>query len=228
MLSVQGHLLMVLEDTLYRQSSPQAPENPFGASAVTFDDFIEGPNASMSTLQMSMANCHRSMAENRLIIVLRDFVLEPSPELAPARRMYVDSFMRVLKTAARKTSLFNHSACFVLCDFVEEAAPLVNRYCRKIKEDLFEWPFWMDVCKQLTRSRNSMTEIRLFAFLFSMWKPWTSNTSRYHELCTQFLLHDDYFYTYFSHWNPMVRSYFHRLLCWRVARFNTDPAPIDS
>jgi Protein of unknown function (DUF1765) len=227
MLSVQGHLLMVLEDTFYRQSSPQAPDSSFGASSVTFDDFIEGPNAGMSTLSLGMANCHRSMAENRLIILLQDFVSDSSPELSQVRRMYVDSFMRVLKTASRKTSLFNHSACFVLCDFVEEAAPLVNRYCRKIKEDIFEWPFWMDVCKQLTRSHNSMTEVRLFAFLFAMWKQWTSNTARYHELCTQFLLHDDYFYTYFSHWNPMVRSYFHRLLCWRLARFNTDPTPVD-
>ncbi|EED19181.1 conserved hypothetical protein [Talaromyces stipitatus ATCC 10500] len=228
MLSVQGHLLMVLEDTLYRQSSPPAPENPFAPSAVTFDDFIEGPNTAMSTMHMGMANCHRSMAENRLIILLRDFLSEPSPELAPARRMYFDSFMRVLKTAARKTSLFNHNACFVLCDFVEETAPLVDRYSRKIKEDVFQWPFWLDVCKQLTLSQNSMTEIRLFSFLFSMWKSWTSNKERYHDLCTQFLLHDDYFYTYFSHWNPMVRAYFHRLICWRVARFNENPTPIDS
>lgn len=229
MLSVQGQLLMVLEDTLYRQSSPQAPDNPFSATSVTFDDFIEGPNASMSTLPMGLANSHRSMTENRLIILLRDFLSEPSLELMQARRMYINSFMRVLKTAARKTSLFNHNACFVLCDFVEEAAPLINRYCRKIKEDVFHWPFWMDVCKQLTRSQNSMTEVRLFAFLFSIWKPWTSDTEHYHDLCTQFLLHDDYFYTYFSHWNPMVRAYFHRLLCWRVARLNSNPeSAVDS
>jgi hypothetical protein len=228
MLSVQGHLLMVLEDTLYRQSSPQAPENPFAPSSVTFDDFIEGPNTAMSTMHLGMANCHRSMAENRLIILLRDFLSEPSPELAPARRMYIDSFMRVLKTAARKTSLFNHNACLVLCGFVEETAPLIDRYARKIKEDIFHWPFWLDVCKQMTLSQNSMTEVRLFSFLFSMWKSWTSNKERYYNLCSQFLLHDDYFYTYFSHWNPMVRAYFQRLICWRVARFSANPTPVES
>ncbi|OKL63300.1 hypothetical protein UA08_01293 [Talaromyces atroroseus] len=94
-----------------------APDTSFGASSVTFDDFIEGPNAAMSTLSLGMANCHRSMAENRLIILLKDFLSEPSPELAQARRI---------------------------------------------------------------------------------------------------------------HWNPMVRSYFHRLLCWRLARFNADPTPADS
>uniref|UniRef100_A0A093VG36 Uncharacterized protein n=2 Tax=Talaromyces marneffei PM1 TaxID=1077442 RepID=A0A093VG36_TALMA len=210
MLSVQGHLLMVLEDTLYRQSSPPAPENPFAPSSVTFDDFIEGPNTAMSTMHMGMANCHRSMAENRLIILLRDFLLGPSAELALARRMYIDSFMRVLKTAARKTSLFNHNACLVLCDFVEETAPLIDRYARKIKEDIFHWSFWLDVCKQMTLSQNSMTE------------------ERYNDLCSRFLLHDDYFYTYFSHWNPMVRAYFLRLICWRVARFNANPTPVES
>lgn len=228
MLSVQGHLLMVLEDTLYRQSSPQAPENPFAPSSVTFDDFIEGPNTAMSTMHLGIANCHRSMAENRLIILLRDFLSEPSPDLAPARRMYIDSFMRVLKTAARKTSLFNHNACLVLCDFVEETAPLIDRYARKIKEDIFHWSFWLDVCKQMTLSQNSMTEVRLFSFLFSMWKSWTSNKERYYNLCSQFLLHDDYFYTYFSHWNPMVRAYFQRLICWRVARFSANPTPVES
>ncbi|QGA12526.1 hypothetical protein EYB26_000170 [Talaromyces marneffei] len=228
MLSVQGHLLMVLEDTLYRQSSPPAPENPFAPSSVTFDDFIEGPNTAMSTMHMGMANCHRSMAENRLIILLRDFLLGPSAELALARRMYIDSFMRVLKTAARKTSLFNHNACLVLCDFVEETAPLIDRYARKIKEDIFHWSFWLDVCKQMTLSQNSMTEVRLFSFLFSMWKSWTSNKERYNDLCSRFLLHDDYFYTYFSHWNPMVRAYFLRLICWRVARFSANPTPVES
>jgi hypothetical protein len=44
----------------------------------------------------------------------------------------------------------------------------------------------------------------------------------------QFLLHEDHFYRYFSHWSPMVRAYFHRLLCWRVARLNADPLPVES
>jgi hypothetical protein len=80
----------------------------------------------------------------------------------------------------------------------------------------------------MTLSQNSMTEVRLFSFLFSMWKPWTSNKERYYNLCSQFLLHDDYFYTYFSHWNPMVRAYFQRLICWRVARFSANPTLVES
>ncbi|KAH8694920.1 hypothetical protein BGW36DRAFT_298792 [Talaromyces proteolyticus] len=228
MVSVQGQLLVVLEDTLYRQSSPQMPENAFATSSVTFDDLMEAPDTAMSTLPLGAANRHRSMAENRLIILLRDLFTDPSQESTQARRIYADSFMRTLKTAARRTSLFDHNACFVLCDFVEEAAPLINQYCRKIKEDIFDWPFWMDVCKQMARSQNSLTEVRLFAFVFSLWKTWTSDSQRHRDLCEQFLLNDNYFYHYFSHWSPMVRSYFHRLLCWRVARFNEDPSSVDS
>lgn len=226
---VQAQLLVVLEDTIYRQSSSQVPENSFSASSVTFDDLMAGPDAAMSALPMGGgANCQRSMAENRLIILLRDLLSDPSRNLEQARRSYADSFMRTLKSAARRISLFDHNSCFILCDFVEEAAPLVNRYSRKIMEDVFDWPFWTDVCKQMTRSSNSLTEVRLFAFIFSIWKTWTSDPKRHRELCELFLLNDEYFYRYFSHWSPMVRAYFHRLLCWRVARFNEYATPVDS
>ncbi|CRG86067.1 UPF0592 membrane protein [Talaromyces islandicus] len=225
---IQAQLLVVLEDTIYRQSSSQVPENAFAASSVTFDDLMAGPDAAMSALPLGSANCQRSMAENRLIILLRDLLSDPSRDLEQARRSYADTFMRTLKSAARRISLYDHNACFILCDFVEEAAPLVNRYSRKIMEDVFDWPFWTDVCKQMTRSQNSLTEVRLFAFVFSLWKTWTSDPKRHRELCELFLLHDEYFYHYFSHWSPMVRAYFHRLLCWRVARFNENPTTVDS
>jgi hypothetical protein len=227
-LSVHGQLLVVLEDTLYRQSASHMPESPFATSSVTFDDFMGGPDATASALPLGAANCHRSMAENRLIILLRDFLSESSQESPEARRVYATSFVSILKTAARKTSLFDHNACFLLCDFVEEALPIINRYCEKSQDDIFDWPFWMDVCKQMTRSENSLTEVRVLAFVFCIWKIWTSDPDRHRDLCMQFLLHEDYFYRYFSHWSPMVRAYFHRLLCWRVARLQTEPLAVES
>lgn len=227
-LPVHGQLLVVLEDTLYKQSGPQMPENPHAVSSITFDDFMEGPDASVSALPLGSANCHRSMAENRLIILLRDFLSESSQEPTEARRLYAESFTSIMKAAARKTSLFDHNACFVLCDFIEEAITIITRYCQSIKEDLFDWKFWLDVCKQMTRSHNALTEVRVFAFIYCVWTTWTSNEERKRDLCLGFLLHEDYFYHYFSHWSPMVRAYFHRLLCWRVARYNSDPSPTDS
>jgi len=40
-------------------------------------------------------------------------------------------------------------------------------------------------------------------------------------------LDEDIFITHFCHWSPMVRHYFFRLICWRVARVDSDPSDVD-
>ncbi|KAL1868369.1 hypothetical protein Plec18167_008294 [Paecilomyces lecythidis] len=227
-LSVHGQLLVVLEDTLYKQSIPQMSENPHTVGSVTFDDFMEGPDASVSAMPLGVANCHRSMAENRLIILLRDLLSESSAEPFGARQLYAESFCGIMKAAARKVSRFDHNACFVLCDFLEEVGSIFVRYSQIIHTELFDWEFWLDVCRQMMKSHNSLTEVRVFAFFFCIWNTLTSCEERKGDLCHGILLNEHYFYHYFNHWSPMVRSYFHRLICWRVARYNGEPSPMDS
>lgn len=216
-LLVHSQLLVVLEDTLYRQSGPQPPE-PYQTSLVTFDDFVEGPDASMSGPSLPSANCQRSMATNRLIILLRDILSDSAREMGTLREVYAETFTGILQTAARKTSLFNHNACYVLCDFLEEAIPILHRYGKKNKHEVFDWEFWTDVCRRMMRSEKSLTEMRVFAFVYAVWGTWTVSPERHRDLCLGLLLNDECFYRYFGHWNPMVRAFYHRLLCWRVAR----------
>jgi hypothetical protein len=228
LLLVHAQLLFVLEDTIYKQSAQQAPD-PHSAAAITFDDFIESPDASASTHHLrSGSNSHRSMAENRLIILLRDFLSEQSAEPNRARLFFAESFCGIIKAAAQKMSLFDHNACFLLCDFLEEIIPIITRYAQSIETDLFDWSFWLEVCRQMMQSHNSLTEVRVFSFLYCVWGTWTATEERKASLCLDFLLHEPIFYHYFNHWSPMVRAYFHRLLCWRVGRFNTDPSSLDS
>lgn len=228
LLPIHAQLLVVLEETLYKQSVPQLPENSHAAAAITFDDFIEGPDASVPALPFGGANSHRSIAENRLVILLRDFLSETSVEPSPARLLYAESFCGVMKIATRRTSLFDHSACFLLCDFVEEAIPILTRYSQSTGTDIFDWSFWLDVCRQMLQSHNSLTEVRTFSFLFSIWNTWVASEERKANLCLGFLLHESLFYHYFNHWSPMVRAYFHRLLCWRIGRYNGEPSPLNS
>ncbi|KAJ6074699.1 uncharacterized protein N7446_002476 [Penicillium canescens] len=228
LLLVHAQLLFVLEDTIYKQSAQQAPD-PHSAAAITFDDFIESPDASASTHHLrSGSNSHRSMAENRLIILLRDFLSEQSAEPNRARLFFAESFCGIIKATAQKMSLFDHNACFLLCDFLEEIIPIITRYAQSIETDLFDWSFWLEVCRQMMQSHNSLTEVRVFSFLYCVWGTWTATEERKASLCLDFLLHEPIFYHYFNHWSPMVRAYFHRLLCWRVGRFNTDPSSLDS
>ncbi|OJJ51520.1 hypothetical protein ASPZODRAFT_148787 [Penicilliopsis zonata CBS 506.65] len=234
LLPVHSQLLVVLEDTLYKQSaaSPSAAASAENSShsvaAITFDDFIEGADASVSALPLGTANSHRSMAENRLVILLRDFLSESSVEPNRARLFYAESFCSVMKAGARKTSLFDHNACFLLCDFIEEVIPILTRYAQSIESELFDWKFWLVVCRQMMQSHNSLTEIRVFSFLFGIWNTWVATEERKGDVCLGVLLDEPFFYHYFNHWSPMVRAYFHRLLCWRVARFNGEPTPLDT
>ncbi|RDW86363.1 DUF1765 domain-containing protein [Aspergillus mulundensis] len=228
LLPIHAQILVVLEDTLYKQSQNQAPESSHNTAAITFDDFIEGAEGSASALPLGTANSHRSMAENRLIILLRDYLSDSSLEPHHARLFYAESFCMIMKTTAQRTSLFDHNACFLLCDFVEEAIPIIARYSRSIEMDLFDWKFWLEACRQMMQSHNSLTEVRVFSFLFCIWGTWTASEERKADLCLGFLLDEPLFYHYFSHWSPMVRAYFHRLLCWRLGRFNGDPSPLDS
>ncbi|KAJ6138372.1 hypothetical protein N7471_004858 [Penicillium samsonianum] len=229
LLIVHAQLLFVLEDTIYKQSAQQGSDNPHTAAAITFDDFIESPDASASTQHLrSGNNTHRSMAENRLIILLRDLLSESSVEPNRARLLFAESFCGIIKAAAQKTSLFDHNACFLLCDFLEEVIPIITRYAQSIETELFDWGFWLDVCRQMMQSHNSLTEVRVFSFLFCIWGTWTATEERKASICLDFLLHEPIFYHYFNHWSPMVRAYFHRLLCWRVGRFNTEPSSLDS
>lgn len=228
LLPIHAQILVVLEDTLYKQSQGPAQESSHNTAAITFDDFIEGADGSASALPLGTANSHRSMAENRLIILLRDYLSESSVEPNHARLFYAESFCLILKTTAQRTSLFDHNACFLLCDFVEEVIPIIARYSKMIEMDLFDWKFWLEACRQMMQSHNSLTEVRVFSFLFSIWGTWTGSEERKADLCLGFLLGEPLFYHYFSHWSPMVRAYFHRLLCWRLGRFNGDPTPLDS
>ncbi|KAJ5773922.1 hypothetical protein N7457_008818 [Penicillium paradoxum] len=207
LLMVHAQLLLVLEDTLYKQDT----------GCCCFPHHLRNGS-----------NSHRSMVENRLIILLRDFLSESSVEPNRARLLFAESFCSIIKSAAQKTSLFDHNACFLLCDFLEEVIPIITRYAQSIETELFDWGFWLTVCRQMMQSHNSITEIRVFAFLFSVWGTWTATDERKASICLDFLLNEPVFYYYFNHWSPMVRAYFHRLLCWRVGRFNTEPSSLDS
>lgn len=229
LLLIHAQLLVALEDTIYKQSTSPMPENPHSAAAITFDDFIESPDAAASPHPLAGSrNSHRSMAENRLIILLRDFLSDSSAEPNRARLLYAETFCGVLKVAAQRISLFDHNACFLLCDFVEEVVPIITRYAQSIETELFDWSFWLEVCRQMMQSHNSLTEVRVFSFIYCVWGTWTATEERKASLCLDFLLHEPIFYHYFNHWSPMVRAYFHRLLCWRIGRYNGTPSALDS
>jgi hypothetical protein len=213
---VLSQVLTVLETTIYRQAGQATPES---FASGTIDD-VNGPD-SIAPMPMTIANAARSMAENRLIMLLRDVTGDKLPERHPLRDVYLRSFNGVLKAACRKVSVFNNDACFVLCDFMEEVLPIMSRYqSSQPNSDVLDWTFWLQVCQKMMESHNTLTKVRLIAFMYSMWNFLLMNERMKHKICLDWLLGPEFFQEHFEHWCPMVRHYFHRLLCWRVARYD--------
>ena len=217
---VHAQTLVNLDSTIHRQASQMQADGFAGASTITFDDVLSDPDASTSPVPLPPTNATRLMAENRLIMLIRDFLSERSAQHLAARHIFAQGFNDILRSAAQKTSLFDHKACYTLCDFLEEAFFIIVRYdsMSHIEGSILDWPFWLESFRQMVASQNTMTEIRLYAFLYGSWTSITSDRDRHEKLCLDFLLEPSFFEGRFNHWCPMVRAYYMRLLCWRIAR----------
>ena len=218
-LLVQAQMLSVLDATMQRVNS-KPPIDQNGALPMTFDDILGEADANATVLPLPANGAVRSMAENRLILLLRDCLSGSTSMTERTRSIFAQSFSTVLQATARKTSIFDHNACFALCDFLEEALVILTRHDQASESatTVIDWDFWLDVCKHMLQSRNSMTEVRLCAFLYAMWPIITSKDDKKRQICNDWLLTEETFYTQFNHWCPMVRAFFMRLLVWRVAR----------
>lgn len=217
---VHAQILIVLETTLYRAAGQQTVDN-FASGAGGY----EGADA-LASLPMTIANASRNINENRLVMLLRDLLGDPQYEHSSVRELYASSFGNVVKAAARKVSLYNNDACFILCDFMEEIFPILLRHYQN-DTPFLDWPFWFKVCRQMMQSENTLTQIRLIAFVYSVWNIIIADEGRKEDLVLDWLLDEDIFNAHFCHWSPMVRHYFSRLLCWRVARLDRDPSDLD-
>ncbi|KAF7936191.1 uncharacterized protein EAE98_002410 [Botrytis deweyae] len=220
---VQAQILTALDATIHRQPAVEA-------LPITFDDVLAGADASAAALPLPSTNSARLMAENRLIMLLRDFLSERPADFEPARMTFAQAFSKMMQASARRTSLYDHNACFVLCDFMDEALSLFVRFhhAHEFEDDFIEWHFWLDVCRKILESQNSMSEIRLFAFLYSAWNLVTNNETRKEILCLEWLLTEETFDKFFNHWCPMVRAYYMRLLCWRLCREDGEATDLDT
>ncbi|KAK4937193.1 hypothetical protein LTR10_022098 [Elasticomyces elasticus] len=218
---VCAQILVVLEDTIYRQANHRRFANDDEAEGPYFDR--DHPDA-MAPLPVAIANADRLIAENRLVILLRDVLGDLDPDFAPFRKLFANSFEAVVRAATCKISMYNTDSCFVLCDFMEEVLPIMFRY-HQIYNDIpaLDWPFWLEVFKQMMQSQTTLTRIRLIAFLYNKWSILIFNEERKRDLVLGWLLDPQVFEDNFCHWSPMVRHFFYRLLCWRLARYDNGP-----
>lgn len=227
LLMIHAQLLANLDATIHREEATELAK--LETTDITFDDVLAEPNASATGVPFSPANVNRLMAENRIVMLLRDCLSERNIRDANARRFFAESFNDVLQAATKKTSLFNQHACYTLCDFLEEAIAILVRYENTCEDGfkILNWPFWFTVWRKMMQSQNTSTLVRLFSLLYTTWAYVTEDEERKLLLCDNFILDPEVFMTHFNHWCPMVRGYYMRLLSWRVARYDFTTA-VDS
>jgi len=222
---VHAQMLARLDSAIHLQTSQINNDPNNELVSATFDDMLPH-DAATPAVPATPANPSRLMAENGLIVLLRDFISDRKPPYPWAYHLFAESFYDVLTTAVRTTSLYNNNACFIICDFLQEALPVLIQFERNAAEDrpILDWTFWVHVFRHMVRSENTMTEIRLYAFLFTFWTTISGSHAWKDDLCVRLLLEKSHFESRFNHWCPMVRAYYMRLLCWRIARFDGDPS----
>ena len=227
---VQAQLLTVLDATLQRSNSEPSKHQDRALGPTFFDETLGEANTAANIQFLPSNGIYRSMAENRLVMLLRDCLSGNNVMSHQTQHVFADSFHRLLKAAARGTSVFDHNACFTLCDFLEEAMSILHRFSLSSGSSRAnpDWPFWLNVYQRFLESRNVMTEIRLFAFVFNMWGTIAGDQYRKRELCLDWLLHHDTFQRQFNHWCPMVRAFYMRLLIWRVGRLDGRDSILDT
>ena len=199
---VQGQLLAVMDATIHRGSALAQAE---ASQSTTFDEIL-GADASANPLPLHAPNTARLMAENRLIMLLRDFLSNSAAVSDVARGTFAALFGNLLKAATKRTSLHDHDACFILCDFLEESMFILARFFRGAADpaSFLDWDFWFGVLKRLGASNNTMTEVRLYSFVYSLWGFIAKDQSKKQDICLKWLLDEDFFYQQFNHWCPMV------------------------
>ncbi|KAK4170221.1 hypothetical protein QBC43DRAFT_197447 [Cladorrhinum sp. PSN259] len=231
---VHAQLLSILDSTVHRQASLDAVMGP------PLSDGLHGADASLAGLPVP-SNLLRGMDENRLIVLLKDVLSEDSFGVSwETKHTFAEAFGAISKAAAKRTPRFEHAGCFMLCDFLEEALVLLDAFQNMANNtsavspteesapfhfwspsapvSYIDWPFWLQIGKMIADSNNTMSEIRILSFIYSVWDALTADPARKEALCLEWLLTEEFFAKFFNHWCPMVRAYYMRLLCWRVCR----------
>lgn len=218
-LPVFAQILANLDMTIHRQSAGAANPSPAKGKDSRSDRMFDDIDVSADAFAPASINATRIMCDNRLVTLLKDLLSLKQQTSLSASRLFALGFCDVLKAAACHTSVYDHHACFTLCDFLEEALAILGKFEANISgPSLIDWEFWMDVFSRMLRSENTLTQIRLYALLFTIW-PLLDVSARWKEhLCLNILLMPAQFQRSFSHYCPLVRTYYHRLLCWRLAR----------
>ncbi|KAH8676270.1 hypothetical protein BX600DRAFT_494630 [Xylariales sp. PMI_506] len=211
-LLVSAQMLSILDSTIHRQAVGNASMAPADVGSYA---------ASISVNVIPVVpNQRKEVRENGLVVLLKDFLSGNSTASTAARNTFAETFMVLMTTSAKRTSMFDHTACFTLCDFLEETLVAYDDFqdIQEFDVEYIDWDLWIEVFKKILESNHAVSEVRVLALIFTLWDTLAGTPARKEAICMDWLLTEEVFYKWFANWSPMVRAYFLRLLCWRICR----------
>ncbi|CAI5758605.1 unnamed protein product [Candida verbasci] len=148
----------------------------------------------------------------------------------------VQIFDSILIQIAKTISIYEFQKFnLILSIFNEFVQHILNNLSTSEREIKFliNWEFWLDCNYTIMKNSNHVQSlIKNFAFVFNIWDmiPEKIPRSTYEWITIphqsfkfnfiNFLISDENLITFLSHWNPLVRSYYIKLLIWRILGVN--------
>lgn len=127
---LHAQLLANLDSSIQRQGPLDVALS--GGPPLAAADGIYGADASMSALSLPPYNLMQGMAEHRLVILLKDMLADNTTVgvvvAASVKLTFAEALMAVTKSAAKRTSRYEHTSIFMLCDYLEEVLTTYNHY----------------------------------------------------------------------------------------------------
>lgn len=221
---VQAQIVLVTRSALVKRQSAsqtqQVPETP----STTFEALLNADSAAVVATPPPEAV--RTLAGRRMTTLIKEMLEQENSCPVHTRKLFAESCSNALKATARQISLFDHGSCYNFCDLLEHVlASLAKAQSDDGRNE--DAAFWTDALIHMLKSDNTLTALRVFSLIYTIWPDITADQRWKQQLCHTLLLSEDVFNHHFNHWSPIVRLYFMRLLAWRVARCDGMPDNAD-
>lgn len=217
---VQAQIVLVTRSALGKSQSPSQTQPAAATPPATFGTLLNAYSAAVVATPPPEAV--RTLAGRRMTTLIQEILDQQGSCSTHTRGLFAQSSSNALKATARQISLFDHATCYSFCDLLEHVLPSLAK--AQIGENCNEDAiFWTDVFVHMLKSDNTLTALRVFSLIYTIWPEVTADQRWKQQLCHALLLSDSVFNHHFNHWSPIVRVYFMRLLAWRVARCDDVP-----
>ncbi|GME74759.1 unnamed protein product [Ambrosiozyma monospora] len=168
----------------------------------------------------------------KILRVLGDFSVNTRHDYEPMLKSgVIKSIEIVLKLLVFKTPLLNIAMGDQVFDlFLNYVKMQKEHLINKYEEDELDWCFWINVLMKMLDSKSINCELRTFSILYQIWDYLPSNkyldqdqaewcqypTENLKFNLAMYLVSDTCWNQYFYHYLPLVRSFYQRLLVWRL------------